>query len=119
MTRMNPSLEQSNLSSDDKYDYLLRSETIDSKDMKRVLSPRHILTPPKTMKDEEMDIMRKITNDHLDAMNAHQKEVKSKVKEDESKRRDQMGEFDYHKLVTHQREANIKIYDIKEEQENL
>jgi len=27
--------------------------------------------------------------------------------------------FDYHKLVAHQRKANIKNYDIKEEQENL
>jgi len=32
------------------------------------------------MKDEEMDPMRKTTNDHLDALNTNQKEVKKKSK---------------------------------------
>ena len=30
-----------------------------------------------------------------------------------------MGEFDYHKLVVHQREVTMKIYDIKAEQKNI
>ena len=116
---MDPSSEESNPSSDKKYNYPLKSGTIDSKDMKRVLSPSNILIPQKIVKDEEMNPMRKITKDHLDALNAHQKVVKRKVKEDERERRDQIGEIRYHKIVAHQREVKMKIYDIKEEQENL
>ena len=42
-----------------------------------------------------------------------------KVKEDDSERRDQMKELDYHKLITLQEVARKKIYNIKEEQVNL
>ena len=71
MTKMNLLSEKLNSSSDKKCDSLLRSRTTDSKDMKTVLSPSNILTPPRTIKDEEVDSMKNITNDHLDALNAH------------------------------------------------
>ena len=83
MTKMNLLAEKLNSSSDKKYDSLLRSRTTDSKDMKTVLSPSNILTPPRTI-NEEVDPMKNITNDHLDALNAHKKEVERKVKEDKS-----------------------------------
>ena len=71
MTKMNLLSEKLNSSSDKKCDSLLRSRTTDSKDMKTVLFPSNILTPPRTIKDEEVDSMKNITNDHLDALNAH------------------------------------------------
>ena len=52
MTKMNSSSEESNPSSDKDHDYLLRCSNTDSKDMKRVLYPSNILTPPKTLKNK-------------------------------------------------------------------
>ena len=86
-------------SSETSHDYLLRSG---SKDTKRVLSPNNILKPPKTMKEE-----------------GHEPKMSTRQKEEEKGRRDQMKELGYHKLVANQRVVNNKIYDIKEEQENI
>ena len=82
---MNSSLENSNPSSDRKHDYPLRSGTTE-----RLLSPSNIQSPPKTTKGEnsDKDPMRKITDDHLDALKAYQEEVERKVKEDDSERCD-------------------------------
>ena len=49
----------------------------------------------------------------------HEPKMSTRQKEEEKGRRDQMKELDYHKLVANQRVANNKIYDIKEEQENI
>ena len=85
MTKMNSSLENSNPSSDRKHNYSLRSGTTEI-----LLSPSNIQSPPKTMKGEnsDKDPMRRITDDHLDALKAYQEEVERKVKEDDSERRD-------------------------------
>ena len=116
MTNINPSSENSNPSSDRKHNYPLRSGITEI-----LLSPNNIKSSPKTMKCEksDKDPMKHITDEHLDALNSYQKEVGRKVKEDDSERRDQMKDLDYHKLVVNQRVANNKIYDTKKEQENL
>ena len=69
MTKMNPSSDNSNPSSDRKNIYPLKSGTTE-----RVLSPSNIQSPPKTMKSENSDeeSMKKITDNHLDALNAYQ-----------------------------------------------
>ena len=69
MTKMNPSSDNSNPSSDRKNIYPLRYGTTE-----RVLSPNNIQSPPKTMKSEnsDKDSMKKITDNHLDALNAYQ-----------------------------------------------
>ena len=60
--------------------------------MKKVLSPSNIIAPPKIIKkdDSEMDAMRKITNDHLNALKAHQEESR-RIKEDTSEKRSNEG----------------------------
>ena len=87
---------------DKKHDYPLRSGITGSKDTKRVLSPDNILTPPKTIEEEW-----------------YEPRLYVRQKEEEKERRDQMKELDYYKLVANQRVAYNKIYDIKEEQENI
>ena len=68
MTNINPSSENSNPSSDRKHNYPLRSGTIE-----RLLSPSNIQSPPKTMKGEnsDKDPIRKITDDHIDALKVY------------------------------------------------
>ena len=114
MTEINAFEEQSNLSLDKKHNCLLRSSTTDSKDMKRVLSPNNILTSPKTVKgdDSEMVLTRKKSNDHLNALKAHQ-EVSRRMKEDSSEKRDRMKDLDYNIQIAHQSVARMKIVDIK------
>ena len=68
MTKMNSSLENSNPSSDRKHSYHLRSGTIES-----LVSPSNIQSPLKTMKGENIDkdSIRKITDDHIDALKVY------------------------------------------------
>ena len=116
MTKIDPSLENSNPLSDKKHNYPLKSGT-----KERVLSSSNIQLPSKTMKNEnnDKDPMKKITDDYLDALNAYQEEVEIKVREDDSERRDQMKELDYHELIAHQEVARKKIYKIKEKHANI
>ena len=102
MSKINPSSVTSDPSLDKNYDYPLKSDITGSKDTKRVLSLDNILTPPKTIQEEW-----------------HEPRLSARQKEEEKERRDQMKKLDYHKLVANQRVANNKIYDIKEEQENI
>ena len=102
MTKITPSSVTSDPSMDKKHDYPVRSGITASKDTKRVLSPDNILSPPKSIQEEW----------HEPRLSAHQKE-------EEKERRDQIKGLDYHKLIANQTVANNKIYDIKEEQENI
>ena len=102
MTKITPSSVTSDPSLDKKHDYSLRSGITASKDTKRVLSPDNIRSPPKSIQEEW-----------------HEPRLYVRQKEEEKERRDQMKELDYHKLIASQTVANNKIYDIKEEQENI
>ena len=65
-----------------------------------------------------MNPMRKITNDHINALKAHQ-EVSRIMEEDTSQKRHRMKELDYNNLIAHQQVARMKIVDVKEKQKNL
>ena len=78
--------------------------------MKIVLYPSNILTLPKTPKEDnsELNPMRKITKNHLNAHMAHQ-EVARKMKENNSEKGDQMKELNYKKLITPGRSKNKNL----------
>ena len=122
MTKITPSLVTLDPSLDKKHYYPLRSDitgNIDSKGTKRALSLNNILTPSKTIQEKQNEPRLYVRQKKVEKERRYQMKESARQKEEKKERRDQMKELDYYKLVTNHRVANNKIYDIKEEQENI